>query len=164
MSNRLSGKRAKKLGAMFENLIERSCNYYRHKGIAHIQKTPEPFRMVGKSRNGQVVGFYEKQAQPDFQGTLKDGRSIVFEAKHTNSTNLEFDRISRVQSHELDRHSKLGAESYVIVSFKFEQFYLIDWKDWKQLKKTVGKKSVNRKDLAEYEIKLLNGRLAFLEE
>ncbi len=164
INQKIGGRRAKKLGAMFENLIERSCNYYRTKGIAHIQKTPEPFRMIRKGRNGQVVGFYEKQAQPDFQGTLKNGQSIVFEAKHTDSTNLPFERISRVQSHELDRHSNLGAKCYVIASFKFEQFYLIGWDDWKHLKKTVGKKSVSRKDLAEYEVKLINGRLAFLEE
>lgn len=164
MNRRISGKRAKKLGDMFESLIERSCAYYRTKGIAHIQKTPEPFRMVGKGRNGQVVGFYEKMAQPDFQGTLKNGRSIVFEAKHTNSTNIPFERISRVQSYELERHSKLGAECYVIIGFKFEQFYLVDWESWKLLKKSVGKKSVNRKDLADYEIKLVGGRLAFLEE
>lgn len=164
ITKRFSGKRAQKLGSMFENLIERSCNYYRNKGIAHIQKTPEPFHMVRKGRKGQVIGFYEKKAQPDFQGTLKNGHSIVFEAKHTDSTNLPFKRISRVQSHELDRHSKLGASCYVIISFKLEQFYLVNWENWKQLKKSVDKKSVNRKDLSDYEIKLENGRLEFLEE
>lgn len=163
LSRRIGGKRAKKLGDMFENLIERSCAYYRAKKIAHIRKTPEPFRMVSKGRNGQVIGFYEKQAQPDFQGTLENGQSIVFEAKHTNSTNLPFSRISREQSSELDRHSEIEAECFVIASFKFEQFYLIPWQDWKHLERTIGKKSVNRKDLAKYEIKLANGRLAFLE-
>ncbi len=163
VSNRLGGRRAKKLGDMFEHLIERSCNYYRNKGIAHIQKTPEPFRFLGK-RGKHVYGFYEKQAQPDFQGTLENGQSIIFEAKHTDTTNLPFERITRAQTHELERHNRLGAECYVIVSFSFKHFYLIDWKDWKNLKETVRKKSVNQKDLEAYEIQLENGILNFLKK
>lgn len=161
--NRLQGRKAQRVGAAFETLVERSCGYYLNSGRAHIQKTPEPFRMVSQGRNGQVVGFFEKMAQPDFQGTLKNGRSIVFEAKHTNSTNTRFDRISVAQSRELDRHSAFGADCFIIIGFELTNFYMVNWRDWQNLKKSIGKKSVNEKDLKEYGVKYINGVIRFLE-
>lgn len=121
MSNRAAGRTAKAVGQQFENLIERSCVYYSNKGIAHIHKTPEPFRMLRRQGN-HVVGFYEKKAQPDFSGTLADGQSIVMEAKHTSSTNVPFDSISYNQELELNRHEELGAKCSVIVTFKLKKF------------------------------------------
>lgn len=161
LKNRTRGKRAKAVGASFENMIERSCIRYRSKGIAHIQKTPEPFRIVGV-KGKYAYGFIEKQAQPDFTGTLKGGRSIVFEAKHTNTTNIPFDRISIQQEKELDIHEKLGAITFVLITFSFKTFYSVPWKDWKQLKESIGKKSVNEKDLGRYEIQEVNGLVNFL--
>lgn len=32
-------------GRLFENLIDQACLYYKNKGIAMIEKTPEPFRV-----------------------------------------------------------------------------------------------------------------------
>lgn len=162
MSNRAAGRKAKAVGQQFENLIERSCMHYRRKEIAHIHKTPEPFRML-RRQGSHVVGFYEKKAQPDFSGTLADGQSIVMEAKHTSSTNIRFDSISANQEKEMNIHNELSAICLVLVTFKFDKFYSIPWKDWRQLKKTINKKSVNQKDLKEYEVKLNKGVLAFLE-
>ena len=38
----MAGARSRAEGAAFENLINSACEYYRTKGIADIEKTPEP--------------------------------------------------------------------------------------------------------------------------
>lgn len=162
IKNRSRGRRAKAVGAQFEKAIERSCIRYRSKGIAHIQKTPEPFKIVGV-KGKYTYGFIEKQAQPDFTGTLKNGQSIVFEAKHTNTTHIRFDRLSFQQEKELAVHDDLGALVFILITFGFKTFYAVPWIDWKELKETVNKKSVNEKDLEQYKVPMKNGLIAFLQ-
>lgn len=162
--SRQTALKARSNGERLEALIETSCAYYRNKGIAHIQKTPEPMkpiRAVNRSR-GQYLSVFTKKAQPDFAGTLKGGRSVMFEAKHTEATNLPFDRISDVQTHDLTINTKLGAKCFVLVSFGFKNFYAIDWNEWLLLELGLGKKSVNESDLARYKVENRNGRLMFL--
>lgn len=83
MRAQITGKQARAAGNYFENMISASCEYYRDRGIAKIEKTPEPMKPLGaKNRKGQFLACYTKQAQPDYGGTLKGGQSIYFEAKH----------------------------------------------------------------------------------
>ena len=157
------GLKAKRNGSGFERLIEVTCAVYKNIGKAHIQKTPEPFKLL-KKKGKQAIGVYEKKAQPDFTGTIKGGRSIVFEAKHTDSTNVPFDRLSPAQEKDLAYHDHLGAVALVVISFSLKRFYAVPWTDWKHLKDTSGKKSVNEKDLAEYGIEIKGGLLDLLKE
>lgn len=78
-------------GQHFEREILAGCRMYESHGIASIDKTPEPFRVTSKNhRTGEFTGRFSTHAQPDFQGTLYGGRSIMFEAKRTSK-----DRITR---------------------------------------------------------------------
>ena len=78
-------------GQHFEREILAGCRMYESHGIATIDKTPEPFRVTSKNhRTGEFTGRFSTHAQPDFQGTLYGGRSIMFEAKRTSK-----DRITR---------------------------------------------------------------------
>ena len=70
-------------GQFFERAIKAACALYSERGRADVDKTPEPFRVLEKSRDGIFKGRFTARAQPDFQGTLDGGRSIVFEAKYT---------------------------------------------------------------------------------
>lgn len=162
MESKFRAKRANAYGSQFEGLIQRSCIYYKNHEVAHIQKTPEPTKVIKPIGGGQYVMVFTKKAQPDFAGTLKDGRSIVMEAKHTNTTNVEFKRISFNQERELDLHEKLGARCLIIVAFKMKTFYVVPWTDWKQLKVDTGKKSVNEQDLKNYQVNSKNGLIDFL--
>lgn len=145
---------AKRNGEFFENLITASCIDYANKGIAYIQKTPEPMRPVRaiNRQRGQYLAVFTKKAQPDFAGTLNDGRSVVFEAKHTQATNIPFDQISTQQEMDLSKHNELGAEVFILVSFAAKNFYKIPYQSWVHLKNTINKKSLNEKDLESYRI------------
>lgn len=164
MQSRARGYKAKKLGQNFENLIERSCRYYAHKKIALIEKTPEPLKMVRAGRGREVVAVFEKKGQPDFKGTLKGGRSIVFEAKHTSANLIKLDRVERHQMDNLSSHNQLGAECFILISFQLKSFYRVPIADWEALPDKLSKKSANEKDLEEYKVEINKGVIDFLGE
>jgi len=151
-------------GEFFEKLIEASCIQYRNKGIADIQKTPEPMKVTKAidRRKGIFQATFEKKAQPDFKGVLNGGQAVIFEAKHTDAASIQQKRISDEQQRNFETHHKLGAECFVLISFKAKRFYKVPWTDWENMKQVLGKVSVNEKDLADYEIPFENGILNFL--
>lgn len=64
------GLQSKRAGEHFENLITASLNWYKDKGVAFIEKTPEPMRPLRPpNRQGQFLACYTKAGQPDFKGT-----------------------------------------------------------------------------------------------
>ncbi|API89033.1 hypothetical protein BKP56_07090 [Marinilactibacillus sp. 15R] len=161
-TNNYGGLKAKRNGEQFEMLIERTCAYYSKMGKAHIQKTPEPMKVLTNLGRGQFKSVFTKKAQPDFTGTLKSGKSIVFEAKHTEGTRISFDRINEVQAHDLEVHMQLGAKVFVLISFKSKWFYAVPWDKWIDMKNNIGKKSVNQEDLDEYHVSTEKGYLEFI--
>ena len=67
-------------GAQFEKSIADACDLYREKGMADIEKTPEPMHPIKRLAGGRFVAIFEKQAQPDYKGTLAGGQAVMFEA------------------------------------------------------------------------------------
>lgn len=160
----LMGKRNRAAGMFWEQLIETSCAYYRAQGIAEITKTPEPMRPLSKqNEKGQFLACFTKQAQPDYKGTLKGGRSVVFEAKHTDSDRMLRTVISEEQKKELDSHEKLGALCFVLVSFHLQDYYRIPWTVFRDMKEHFGRKYIKPEDLGEYKIDFFGGHLGFLK-
>lgn len=84
-------------GHFFESAIKAACTLYSDRERADVDKTPEPFRVLEKSRDGKFKGRFTARAQPDFQGTLDGGRSIVFEAKYTTTDRLKWDVLTQEQ-------------------------------------------------------------------
>lgn len=85
------GSISRATGEGFETQILTACAYYRAHGIAEIDKTPEPIKVIsGRHQNPSGCWSFEavftKQAQPDFQGTLCGGSSVVFEARPRTKT------------------------------------------------------------------------------
>ena len=84
------GLQSKRAGEHFENMITASLNWYCDKGVAFVEKTPEPMKPLRKpDRQGRFLACYTKAGQPDFKGTLTGGRAVVFETKHTDSDKID---------------------------------------------------------------------------
>ncbi len=83
------GKLVRAMGKRFEDRLARSFEYYQHTGMALVEKTPEPMRILRRLDNGKFIACFEKKAQPDYKGTIKGGRTVVFEAKFTSSDKIE---------------------------------------------------------------------------
>ena len=152
-------------GKLFEEMLDAACDYYSLTGDAEIEKTPEPRKVVGRTggRKSMMICINEKKAQPEYKGTLLGGRSVVFEAKHTDTEKMEQSRVSDEQARCLDRHERLGALCFVVVSFSHEKFFRVPWGDWKCMKKMYGRKYIKADDLTGSELNISNGFLEFLE-
>ena len=165
---RQQGRRSKYAGERFENIISAACDYYRGENIADIEKTPEPMRPLkpyGDRRRGQYIAVFVKKAQNDYKGILNGGRCIAFEAKHTDAEKIESSAVTERQADLLENYEKMGASCFVLVSFKFEQFFRIPWSVWRDMKEIYGNKHLKRSEISEYEIGLnYLGVLEFLKK
>ena len=108
------GSISRATGEGFEAQILTACAYYRAHGIAEIDKTPEPIKVIsGRHQNPSGCWSFEavftKQAQPDFQGTLCGGSSVVFEAKATDKDRILQSAVTEEQARALESHANMGA-------------------------------------------------------
>lgn len=154
--NRESGKN-------FEEYIELSLLWYEKNGLAVIEKTPEPMRPLSRLENGRFVACYEQKAQPDYKGTLKSGRSVVFEAKYTSDIRIGQHCVTDKQAERLEQHERMGAICFILVGFSDRSVYRVPWNEWKRMKEIYGKKSLRPIDIKEFQVpsegvlKLLEG-------
>ena len=110
----------------------------------------------------EVQIMADRKANAIWEGTLKGGRSIVFEAKHTSSDRIMQDAVKLHQAQHLESSSELGAVCFVIVSMG-GGFYRVPWEDWKNMKAIYGHKYLNQQEIEKYKIPYRRGIIAFLD-
>lgn len=162
--NAVRGAQNKRSVDLLERMIEEACAVYRSAGIAMIEKTPEPFRVTKRLSDGRFEGYFTAPAQPDFKGTLRDGRSIVFDAKHTDGDRIALSRLSETQREALILHQNLGAVAGIIAGFGTYQqrFAFIPIEVFLDAKKENGHLYWSIKDAEPWEVYLSQGILNFL--
>ena len=165
MNRSYQGQKARSNGKHFESMIDAGCQHYAKIGYAVIHKTPEPMRPISGGQNGRYLAVYDRKAQPDYQGTVRGGRSVVFEAKHSDGNQISQGRITTAQWVDLDAHLSLGAWCYVLISFGFQIFSLIPWTQWRDMKNQVGRLYLKPTDeLVEvYRVKAIAGKVLFFD-
>lgn len=160
----IRGSQSREAGAYFENIIEASLRWYEGKGLAEIEKTPEPMKPLGKpNQRGQFLACFTKAAQPDFKGTLSGGRSVVFEAKNTMNDRIEYKAVTEEQGKKLEHHHSLGAAAFVIVAFNLRDFFRVPWPVWRDMKEIYGRKYLKPAELEQYRVQYIAGVLKLLE-
>lgn len=148
-------------GHFFEGAIKAACALYSERERADVDKTPEPFRVMEKSRDGIFKGRFTARAQPDFQGTLAGGRSIVFEAKYTTTDRMKRDVLTKEQQDALERHAARGALAAVCAGIG-DKFFFVPWQMWRDMKQLYGRKYVTAADLEPLRVRF-NGAVLFLD-
>ena len=161
---RYQGKRNRALGLQFENIVDEACEHYLTEGLAYIEKTPEPMKVIGviNRQQGQFKAVFEKAAQPDYKGTMKGGRAVAFEAKHTESDRIKQDAVTVDQENALNAHEAMGALCFVVVCLG-DKYYRVPWEKWKTMKEDCGHKYMNAEDLHPYLLGSWPDDLRFLE-
>lgn len=139
-------------GKRFEKYIEMALRYYEQQGKAVIEKTPEPMVVTKNLGNGKFIAFFEKAAQPDYKGTVKGGKTIVFEAKYTDAEKIDQSRVTPEQVERLDKHYAMGAECFVIVGFGNGDFFRVPWSIWRNMKACFGHKYATPTELEPYRV------------
>ena len=88
----------------------------------------------------------------DYKGTLKGGRSVIFEAKFTTSDRITADRVTDTQADYLAKAAALGAHCYILAGFSTGNVYKIPWEIWSEMKSYFGRKYVQEADLKQYQV------------
>ena len=141
------GKVNRELGKVFEEQVETICKIYEMNKLARIEKTPEPMKILKHIEDGRFETVFEKSAQPDFKGTVKGGRSVVFDAKFTESDRIRYQALSDYQRETLLKYNELGAMAFVLVGFSNGRIYRIDINDWNNMKENFGRFYIKQKEL-----------------
>lgn len=158
----IRGRRNRAAGKLFEDVITAACHKYQSDGVALIIKTPEPMKPIRAVNQGQFLACYEKKAQPDYKGVLMGGRTVIFEAKHTEADRIEQKAVTDGQYVSFEKHTQFGAICFVLVSFGFQKFYKIPWEVFRDMKGRYGRKYIKPEDIPEYRIYYTGGMLKFL--
>lgn len=146
-SRQLQGKLNRELGKNFENTVDTICQIYEYNGLARIEKTPEPMKILKYLDQGRFEAVFEKDAQPDFKGTVKGGRTVVFDAKFTESDKIRYQVLSDNQRNALLKYSELGAMSFILVGFANGKIYKIDINEWVRMKQDFGRLYIMQEEL-----------------
>jgi recombination protein U len=162
------GRRSRELGLAFEERLKIACEAYKNQGVAHIEKTPEPFAITDKQydKKGKFLGFlghFEKKAQPDFKGTLQGGKSIVFDAKATEKDRIDKAAVTDEQRKDLNYHFALGAECYIVVSIGLRTYFRVPWYTWEHMREVYGRNYITVEELTAMQLPEKNGIIYFLE-
>lgn len=118
------------LGVNFEDLINKSNEYYLKNDIAVIYKKPTPIKITKvdyPSRNKAkiVEAFYQIPSTTDYNGIYK-GKHVDFEAKSCNGSSFPFSSIYDHQLIHLDRIEKHGGISFLLIMFNdYQEVFLL---------------------------------------
>lgn len=161
----LQGKQANLDGHCFEDIISASCGWYYDQKLAHIEKTPEPMKVLRPlpGKKNQFAACFVKQAQPDYKGTLRDGQAVVFEAKYTGADRIERSRLTTVQAEGLEMHNRLGACTFVLIAFDFRDYFRIPWEMWRDMKQRFGRLYIKPEEIGEHRVEYVGGLVRFLD-
>lgn len=121
------GKRGKPL----ENMVIRTNETYKLKGLALVDKVPTPWNVHYDKRTGKVIrAFPQEKGTVDFIG-MSHGRGIAFDAKSTNeTTRFPLDNIKQHQVDYLLNHQDQGGISFFIIEFaKHREQYFVPIKE-----------------------------------
>lgn len=161
------GSISRATGEGFEAQILTACAYYRAHGIAEIDKTPEPIKVIyGRHQNPSGCWSFEavftKKAQPDFQGTIDGGRSVVFEAKATEKGRILQSAVTHEQAYAMQSHAQKGALVFVLVCLRGGAVYRVPWEVWWRMKEHFGHKYMTAEELEPYRVQMRRGVILFL--
>ena len=154
------------LGENFENRISDICKYYEINNIAKIEKTPEPMKILKHVENGHFEAIFTKAAQPDFKGCKKGGKTIVFDAKFTESDRIRYQVLSDYQRETLVSYKDLGADSFILVGFADGKIYKVEIDTWNNMKQEFGRKYILQQELEKNGLEVKknkNGIIDFIE-
>ena len=150
--NQARGRKNRAEGKAFEALLDRSFDYISGKGFCQIDKTPEPMKILKRLNAGRFIACFLKKAQPDYKGTVKGGRTVMYEAKFTSQSRAEQSIVNEDQAHYLDRAANLGARCFVLLGFSTGAVYCIPWHVWSDMKRYYRRKYVTEEDIKQYRI------------
>ena len=114
--------------------------------------------------DGKFEAVFTKAAQPDFKGTIKGGKTVVFDAKYTESDRIRYQVLSNHQRETLLKYKEFGAIAFVLVGFQDGLIFRIDIETWIGMKENMGRMYIKEEELKKMKLEAIttNGIVDFL--
>lgn len=114
-------------GSSLEELINRSNESYREKGLALIQKIPTPITPISIDKESRhiTLAYFEQKSTVDYIGSVQ-GIPICFDAKECAVNTFPLQNIHPHQIAFMEEFEEQGGISFIILSYthKNEIYYL----------------------------------------
>lgn len=114
-------------GSTLEELINRSNDNYREKGLALIQKVPTPITPISIDKESRhiTLAYFDQKSTVDYIGVVQ-GIPVCFDAKECAANTFPLQNIHPHQVAFMEEFKKQGGISFVILSYtqKDEVYYL----------------------------------------
>ena len=157
-------KNSNKIGATFEQQIQRVLDELREEKVGYIVKIPTEMKLI-RGAGGRIVSAFPVPQEErgyhcllDFHGILKGGKTICIEAKScANKTSFPLDNIKPYQLPLLKELMDYGALGYFIIEMRgVERTFLFEGYKFIEYVNELQRKSIPVKDMEEVGMELDN--------
>ena len=114
-------------GSALEELINRTNEQYREKGLALIQKIPTPITpiKIDKEKRHITLAYFDQKSTVDYIGAVQ-GIPVCFDAKECDVTTFPMQNVHEHQVRFMDDFEQQGGKAFLIIHFTSEQkFYYL---------------------------------------
>ncbi|MDO4305207.1 MAG: Holliday junction resolvase RecU [Eubacteriales bacterium] len=152
-------------GSTLEELVNKTNEQYREKGLALIQKIPTPITPVRMDKENRhiTLAYFDQQSTVDYIGAVQ-GIPVCFDAKECSTNTFPLRNIHPHQVEFMKAFEEQGGVAFFLIFYNMEDlFYYLPLRNllffWKRMEDG-GRKSFRREELEDiYYLKRKGGIL-----
>ncbi len=105
-------------GSTLEDLINRTNEQYREKGLALIQKVPTPITpiKIDKEHRHITLAYFDQKSTVDYIGAVQ-GIPVCFDAKECNGDTFSLQNIHEHQVRFMEQFEQQGGVAFLIIFY-----------------------------------------------
>ena len=139
-------------GSTLEEMINRTNEKYREKGLALIQKVPTPITpiKIDKTHHQITLAYFDQKSTVDYIGAVQ-GIPVCFDAKECDVKTFPLQNVHEHQVKFMEDFEKQGGKAFLLIYYTSEQkFYYLHIRQllifWNRAKEG-GRKSFRMEEL-----------------
>ena len=126
-------------GSLLEDMINRTNESYRQKGLCLIQKIPTPITPVEMNAERQItLAYFDSKSTVDYIGVVQE-IAVCFDAKELKTDTFPLQNVHEHQIEFMRDFEKQGGVSFIVVYYTHrDEMYYIPFRDlmrfWQRMK------------------------------
>ena len=111
-------------GSTLEDMINRTNEKYREKGLALIQKVPTPITpiQIDKEHHHITLAYFEQKSTVDYIGAVQ-GIPVCFDAKECRTATFLLHNVHEHQVEFMKDFEKQGGKAFLIIYYTSEHMF-----------------------------------------
>lgn len=141
-------------GSTLEDLVNRTNEQYREKGLALVQKIPTPITPVRMDKENRhiTLAYFDQRSTVDYIGAVQ-GIPVCFDAKECSAQTFPLANIHPHQVKFMEDFEKQNGVAFFLIFFSYlNEFYYLTFRElmgfWKRMEEG-GRKSFRKEELTE---------------